>query len=173
MSSRTLKAPFPCEVDRFWCKVEKTDACWLWTGSKRHKGYGAFVYKKNGQVIQGRAHRYSYELHKGEIPAGLFVLHRCDIPACVNPEHLFLGTNRDNVEDMVSKGRHVPGGTYGPGNYQRGEDHHSAKLNETIVREIRRQRGEGRSIGWLARTYGITIGHTHRIVTRKAWVYVP
>ena len=174
MSSRTLKAPYPWTpvVSRFWAKVEKTASCWLWTGSKRSKGYGAFVYKSGSQTVQGRAHRFSYELHKGPIPDGLFVLHRCDTPACVNPDHLFTGTNKDNVEDMVSKGRHVPGGTYGPGNYQRGTEHHSARLTESVVREIRQQRSDGRSFGWIARTHGLSIGHVHRIVTRKAWAHV-
>jgi len=117
---------------RFWNKVNKTDTCWLWTASKRNKGYGAFSYTRDGKMIQDRAHRYSWEIHKGSIPEGLFVLHSCDVPACVNPSHLFLGNNQENVDDMMNKGRHVSGGTYiqkYEGKYERGESHHGAKLD--------------------------------------------
>jgi hypothetical protein len=155
--------------ERFWAKVEKTEGCWLWTGAKRHKGYGAFVYARDGEVVQGRAHRYSYEVHVGPIPPGVFVLHRCDTPACVRPDHLFLGTNQDNVTDMMKKGRHVSGGTYKQGNYERGTAHHNARLTPEIVREIRASRDDGASFGQLAKRYGLAIGHVHRIVHRIAW----
>jgi len=156
-------------IKRFWAKVEKTDNCWLWTGSKRNKGYGAFVYAdKNGKVVQGRAHRFSYEIHVGEIPEGLFVLHKCDNPGCVNPDHLFVGTNQDNVTDMVSKGRHVRGGTYKKGNYKSGESHHNAKLTWELVGRIREDKPT-MSYSQLSIKYKIAIGHLHRIITRKAW----
>jgi hypothetical protein len=87
--------------ERFWKKVEKTSTCWNWIGGKKGGGYGEFGlnYKMVG------AHKFSYELHKGKISNGKFVLHTCDNPGCVNPEHLFLGTQTDNMSDCVRKNR--------------------------------------------------------------------
>lgn len=88
----------------FWKKIKKTDTCWLWTAScKGNNGYGAF---KVDHKLE-HAHRVMYRLVFGEIPKGLQVLHRCDNPKCVNPDHLFIGTIRNNMDDMVKKGRHL------------------------------------------------------------------
>lgn len=89
-------------AERFFAKVEKTDDCWLWTGGLfRGREHGQFkVDKKNWQ-----AHRYSYTMHAGPIPAGMLVFHRCDNQRCVNPAHLFLGTVHDIDGDMIEKGR--------------------------------------------------------------------
>jgi hypothetical protein len=160
---------------RFWQKVKKASGCWLWLASKRAKGYGAFAYHRGGVLVQDRAHRYSWELHNGPIPDGLCVLHNCptgDNPACVNPAHLFLGTKAANNADMVSKGRHVPGGTYTSGRYKRGEKHHAARLSADDVRAIRCARLAGYSFGSISNRYGIAVGHIFRIVTRKAWKHV-
>lgn len=86
---------------RFWSKVEMIpeSSCWHWTGAKNGKGYG---------VMHGRtrlAHRFSYELHNGPIPEGMLICHSCDSPLCVNKDHLFLGSHKDNTQDMVKKGR--------------------------------------------------------------------
>lgn len=162
----------PDTINRFWQKVNKTDNCWLWTASKRHKGYGAFVWADDeGRIIQGRAHRFAWIILVGAIPRGMMVLHKCDNPACVNPAHLFLGTNQDNVNDMMRKGRHVNGGTYRPGNYERGERHRNAKLTTVQVLAIR-QDAEMLPYTQLAAKYNLTVGHIHRIVTRKAWKHL-
>lgn len=166
-------------IQRFWSKVNKggpTPAhrpelgpCWVWTASKRNKGYGAFFWRTDsGEKVQGRAHRFSWELHHGAIPEGQCALHHCDNPGCVRPGHLFLGTIAENNQDMVSKGRHVPGGTHHDGNYEHGEKHHNAKLTADKVIEIRTLKAT-LSYSQLSERFGLAIGHLHRIVHNKVW----
>ena len=90
-----------CHANRFWSKVKKTKDCWNWNGAKFSSGYGAFWL--NGK--NKSAHRVSWELTNGQIPDGKLVCHTCDISACVNPNHLFLGTWKGNMEDRDKKGR--------------------------------------------------------------------
>jgi hypothetical protein len=93
-------------MERFFEKIEKTESCWIWTAGLRGKtGYGAF--KINGKVID--SHRVSYTIHKGDIPVGMYVCHTCDNRKCVNPDHLFLGTAKDNHQDAVDKGKVIFG----------------------------------------------------------------
>lgn len=152
---------------RFWAKVQKTDSCWMWVGAKGRKGYGVFG-KGDGSKNLFRAHRYSYELHIGPIPEGLFVCHHCDNPACVNPEHLFTGTVQDNADDRIRKGRKGGGGS-GP---RPGENHPSAILTEIKVIEIRKKREDGIRLMPLAKEYGVTKAQISHICTRKSWKHI-
>lgn len=145
-------------LERFLEKVDKTETCWIWKGCINRKGYGEI--NPGGRSSARRAHRIAYELFVGPIPKGLLVCHKCDNRACVNPEHLFLGTAADNTKDMVAKGR-AKGSP--------GESHRSAKLTAVQVKDIREraQRGELQKI--LAKEYGVNRDEISRIVNRKRW----
>ena len=93
--------------ERVMSKVRvEASGCWVWQGSAGKDGYGRMVYRLDGQRVIRGAHRVSWEVANGPIPEGMHVLHRCDNPPCVNPAHLFLGTQADNMRDMTRKGRH-------------------------------------------------------------------
>ena len=115
------------------------------------------------------AHRVAWELAYGQVPNGLFVCHRCDNPPCVRPEHLFLGTARDNTQDAIAKGRFVfnlrPETT-------RGEANGRAKITEDQVREIRKRRESGVGTGSLAKEYGLSRSFVQKIVRRERWSHV-
>lgn len=172
----------PSIQGRFWSKVNKDGPvpahspglgpCWLWTASKRHKGYGAFAYRVNGIPVNDRAHRYSYRIHVGPVAVEQCVLHRCDVPACVNPEHLWVGTRADNNADMAAKGRKIVGGTYNRAGYRRGEAHGMAKLTTADVLAIRADRTTGLSYSKLAAKYGIGIATAFQIVRGALWPHV-
>src|SRR6267378_450691 len=92
------------EAERFWEKVKETASCWLWTGANKPGRWPYGMLAGPGKTAK-LAHRVSWELHHGAIPTGLNVLHKCDNPSCVRPDHLFLGTLADNTADMIAKGR--------------------------------------------------------------------
>ncbi len=143
----------PIEI-RFWKKVAKAgpDECWIWTGAKDGPGYG--IIGEGGKYAPLiKAHRLSYTMHKGPIADDLCVCHRCDVRACVNPEHLFLGTHTDNMRDMASKGR---ASTVGVPPVCVGEDHPRAKLTDAQVLDIRKEYAEsGTSMYAIADRYSV------------------
>jgi hypothetical protein len=99
----------PTLAERFWSKVDKSGECWLWTGALASSGYGAIRVRS---YVTEYAHRVALKLSGVEVPDGLFVCHHCDNPSCVNPAHLFVGTAKDNAQDMSRKGRGRKGGTH-------------------------------------------------------------
>lgn len=146
-------------IDRFWARVSQSDGCWLWQGYKDQDGYGLLFI----QPRMRRAHRLAYEIATGENPGELSVLHRCDNPACVRPDHLFLGTNDDNMADMRAKGRG-----------HQGQRNGRCILTPNQVREIR-QRSTSYYRGiWtqLAREYGVNPVTIRSIAIRKLWPHL-
>lgn len=142
---------------------EPFSGCWLWTGAYFSTGYGALSINNQN----ARAHRVSWELNRGPIPQGLLVCHKCDTPACVNPDHLFLGTNLDNQRDMIAKGRadrtnHFPKTC--------GSNHPPARLTENDVIEIRNS-SETNSV--LALRFGLGVAHVGNIIARRIWRCIP
>jgi len=153
--STRIRVKTPVE-QRFWSKVEKTASCWNWTG---YKNYGYGIIRINYENIG--THRYSWELHNGKIPDKLCVLHKCDNPKCVNPDHLFLGTPKDNIDDKVSKMRQC-----------KGEQQHLNKLTEDQVREIKNTPKYFRSNIILSDKYNVTQTNIIGIRQGKIWKHI-
>lgn len=145
-------------TDKEWflSRVAQGDGCWMWQRSLDAHGYGQTWFRRK----VSKAHRVAWTVLVGEIPEGLHVLHKCDNPPCVNPDHLFLGTNQDNIRDRLSKNR--------PRGGVRGASHRSAKLSWDQVEEIRRRYiwGNGRALG---REFGVTHASIVRIVNKTGW----
>ena len=135
--------------------------CWLWIGYINSGGYGRMFTRGNRGVL---AHRYSYWMHKGEIPKGKYVCHTCDTPSCVNPNHLFIGTKADNNKDRHQKNRTVLPN-------QSGSNHSQSKLTEADVIDIRRL-SKTVSTQELSRIYGVEYSGLRKIINRKAWRHV-
>jgi HNH endonuclease len=170
-------------ADQFWLHVRKTEGCWLWTGptNGRYGRVGRRTY----------AHRVSYELEHGPIPDGLFVMHNCDTPLCVRPDHLRVGTAKENTQDAVAKRRMATGERHGtkthpetvargarhgtkthPERINRGEDRPQSKLTEEDVRQIRQLAALGETRALLARRYGVTSTVIRRIAEGTSWRHV-
>jgi hypothetical protein len=156
--------------NRFWSKVdilENCAACWLWTAALTPGGYGRFAFGKRGSNTN--AQRIAWMLTNGEIPPGMDVLHRCDNPPCVNPAHLFLGTQADNVADMDAKGRRKWGGFVPP---PRSGVPWIAKVTESEVTEIRALFAGGTRQVAIAKSYGISQQLVSAICRRHVWKHV-
>jgi hypothetical protein len=144
---------------RLWEKVTVTEGCWLFTGFLDKHGYGEINGGRRG--LKFSAHQAAYLVAVGPIPDSLCVLHSCDTPACVRPDHLFLGTQAENMADMNQKGRHC-----------KGEDVHNSKLTPASVVEIRDLIADGHSITFIGRKYGVARATIRDIKQGKTWRHV-
>lgn len=143
------------DINRFHSKYSiSSDGCWEWQGSLNFKGYGWFR-------VQGRtwkAHRFSYTVFHGDIPKGVHIMHLCDNPGCVNPDHLKPGTNADNVSDRQAKGR--------------GRWDHLTKTDEATVIRVREMRANGAKHSDIAEAVGLEVHHVSDICQRRTWKHV-
>lgn len=138
--------------DRFFSRFVKVDSgCWQWRAHTDKDGYGFLP----GDRQNIRAHRLSYELHCGPIPEGMIVCHKCDNPGCVNPDHLFIGTHKDNAQDALRKKRHYLG-----------EKNGRSKLTEHQAAQIKTSSQTGQE---LAKIYGVTKSTINRIKRGESW----
>lgn len=168
-------------LERFWPKVEQSAGCWIWTGARDAKGYGLMGGGSRQQGRSQRAHRLSWEIHNGPIPHGLHVLHDCpdgDNPSCVNPAHLWLGTELDNARDREAKGRgnHATGERHSsktrPDSVSRGERNAFAKLTDLKVIEMRSLRSAGWKLSQLSSRYSVSEQVVSRACIGKGWSHV-
>lgn len=159
VDNRAKRTPL---ADRFWKKVNKTETCWLWTGSLNQSGYGR-INPGGGGSQPVETHRVSWEMAHGPIPDKAFVLHKCDVRNCVNPDHLFLGDNLANARDMIAKDRCQlrSGGS--------GEFSAYRKMTWGQVLCIRDKYAEGMKQSDIAAEYGLTQSGVSKIVRMKVW----
>lgn len=146
-------------LDRFYSKFrfEPSTECWIWTAGKHDGVYGGFQFE-----VWTYAHRASWMIHKGAIPDGLLICHKCDNPLCVNPDHLFLGTDQDNTLDCMSKGRYV---------VMKGESNGVSKLTEAQVREIRKLAGTVPQVK-LGLMYNVNPATISSVIRRINWKHI-
>lgn len=143
--------------ERFFEKIVIGKDCWFWIGCRNNRGYGVIS-------IGGRPHlasRLSWEIHRGKIPKNICVLHKCDVPCCVNPNHLFLGTPMENSKDMLNKGR-----------FPCGEEHWGAKLTAKAVKLIKVDRQSGLSYSKIAARYGVSYETIRDVCIGATWSHV-
>lgn len=148
------------DLNRFWNKVNKTDNCWLWTGASSKGGYGRFKFE--GKLYS--PHVISYQLHNKNYDSIKFVCHKCDVPACINPQHLFLGTRSENMKDMTTKGRFK-------NPVKLGVNHHKSKLTENDVKDIKNRLKQGERVCDIAILYRYTVSANtiNNIKNNKIW----
>lgn len=158
-------------AERLWAKVDKTETCWLWIGCRNVSGYGHFSIRRRAFP----AHRIAYELTFGPIPDGLDVCHHCDNPPCVRPDHLFLGTRADNLNDMYRKGRRSAGERHSAAlraALPRGSQHHHHKLTDDQVRIIKAESVAGVTRAALAKRFGVDRSAIVKVARGLAWKHV-
>lgn len=154
------------EKRRFWEKVEVSSSvgCWYWAGHKHKAGHGQFYFRGRAHY----AHRVAWRLTFGRLQ-GKFVLHRCDNPNCVNPFHLFLGTQADNVADMIAKGRMA----YGEKRARKGEKHGMAELTNKDVKYLRKAHAQNsKTVKELSAQFGVTKACIYDCLKRKTWRHI-
>lgn len=180
--TETLEERFHRQIDKHGPPCRDLGPCWLWTGNLDVQGYGRICF----QYVTRKAHRVAWELRHGPVPEGLFVCHHCDMPACVNPDHLFLGTHADNMADMATKERGTNGDRHWTRRYpervprgvklyliHRGEASGTAKLTNADVLAIRAEYVPRKvSYPKLAAKYGVSAQQIKNIVRRKAWTHI-
>lgn len=146
-------------LERFWPKVQKSDGCWEWTSARDRAGYGRISEGTGGSLY---AHRVSYEAANGPIPPGMMACHTCDNRGCVNPDHIFLGKQLDNMKDASGKGRvRVPGLS--------GARHPMAKLTQAQVNEIRSRRKVRGDTARMAQEFGVSAYTINEIRSGRSW----
>lgn len=145
-------------IDRFMSKVSKTETCWIWNGmTDKQFGYGLFGVRD--RIM--KAHKVSWVMHRGNVPAGMFVCHRCDNPRCVNPEHLFIGTPKENTQDALEKNRML-----------KGEKNGQHKLTAAQVLAIRARSAAGETRESLAAEFDVWSACICKIVKRQRWKHI-
>jgi len=162
MKAQTKRIPLLERYNRFLPEDRPVNSCWEWQGARAGKGYG-LINEGGANSKKIYAHRLAWEVHNSRpVPKGLHVCHHCDNPACVNPNHLFLGTNQDNVNDKVSKGRQP-----------RGSKSQVSKLSDDDVMEIRKLGSLGKSHTSIAKKFNVQRSNITLILHGKRWTHLP